>query len=171
MNIEIANISKYYGRLRALNQISLRIEPGITGFLGPNGAGKTTLMQILTTIIKPTSGSVHCEEFTWDRQVTVQRNTGYLPQNFSYYPKLTVREALMHISVLKEIPMKIIHENIRDTIDRFNLQPVSDIGVCQDSCRKFFWELFTGLSHTSPGMDQSLISPVQRQGILERASS
>ena len=62
MRLSVRNVGKLYqGRVRALDDFSLDVEPGVLGLLGPNGAGKSTLMKILATITRPTTGTV-----TWN---------------------------------------------------------------------------------------------------------
>ena len=92
-----------YGKFRALNDISLEIRPGLFGLLGPNGAGKTTLMRILATLLPVKSGEISYGSLSWHNAHEVRRVLGYLPQKFSLYKHISVREALDHIAVLKGI--------------------------------------------------------------------
>ncbi|MBT8179013.1 MAG: ATP-binding cassette domain-containing protein, partial [Eudoraea sp.] len=96
MSIQVAGISKYYGKQLALDQISFEVKKGeIVGFLGPNGAGKSTLMKILTTYSKADAGQAWVnghEVQKEDRQV--QRSIGYLPEHNPLYLDLYVREYL-----------------------------------------------------------------------------
>lgn len=106
MQIQISALSKVYqGGITALQDINLTIGPGMFGLLGPNGAGKTTLLRILATLITPTAGRAVVGGFdVTDRRQkwAVKRLLGYLPQELSLYPSLTVREFLDYIATLKE---------------------------------------------------------------------
>ena len=96
MSIEILNLSKYYNKQLAVNNISFQVKTGeIVGFLGPNGAGKSTTMKIISCFIKPSKGdvlvdgiSIHTDE------IGVKSKIGYLPENNPLYEDLYVRELL-----------------------------------------------------------------------------
>ena len=105
MDLRIRNISKTYGNgVRALDDVSLTIPPGMFGLLGPNGAGKSTLMRILATLQDPDAGSAHLGELDVVRQKDEVRKTlGYLPQEFGVYPKVSAEELLDHFALLKGI--------------------------------------------------------------------
>lgn len=96
MSISVQNITKIYGRQKALDQISLEVKPGeIVGLLGPNGAGKSTLMKILTCFIPPTSGEASvCGFDILEQSMEVRKKVGYLPENNPLYLDLYVREFL-----------------------------------------------------------------------------
>src|SRR5262245_34423343 len=105
MEIAISQLTKVYrGRVRALDGVDLRVEPGMFGLLGPNGAGKTTLMRILAGILRPTSGSLTVaghDAVTERGRAEVRRILGYLPQELGLYPDLSAREFLDYIAILK----------------------------------------------------------------------
>lgn len=96
MSIKTQEISKEYGKQRALDKVSFEVDKGeIVGFLGPNGAGKSTLMKILTTYSNADSGKAWVNG--WDVGLSprkVQASIGYLPENNPLYPELYVREYL-----------------------------------------------------------------------------
>jgi ABC-2 type transport system ATP-binding protein len=96
MSIEVSNITKSYGKQKALDNVSFSVAKGeIVGFLGPNGAGKSTLMKILTTYITADEGSASVNGFDVDNeQQSVQRSVGYLPEHNPLYLDLYVREYL-----------------------------------------------------------------------------
>jgi gliding motility-associated transport system ATP-binding protein len=104
--INVQNVSKVYGSVRALHGVSFRIDPGeIIGLLGPNGAGKTTMMKILTGYLQPTSGTATIDGLdvlTHAREV--QQRIGYLPENAPLYPELSVQAYLRTITDLRQIP-------------------------------------------------------------------
>src|SRR5438093_12793414 len=85
--IEVANLSKRYGDLSAIRDVSFTAEPGqILGFLGPNGAGKTTTMRIITGFMPATSATVRVDGFAvFAQSAAVRRRIGYLPENPPLY--------------------------------------------------------------------------------------
>ena len=87
MSISVENVSKLYGKQKALNNISFSIKSGeIVGFLGPNGAGKSTMMKIITSYISQTDGtvSVNGHNVATD-PMSVKRSVGYLPEHNPLY--------------------------------------------------------------------------------------
>ncbi len=96
MRIQIKNLSKIYpDGHKALDELSLNIEPGMFGLLGPNGAGKTTLMRIMTLLQGASSGTIYFDDYdiTKDRKA-IRSILGYLPQDFRFFEKLKVWEFL-----------------------------------------------------------------------------
>jgi ABC-2 type transport system ATP-binding protein len=105
LHLRISNISKTYPNgVRALDNVSLTIPPGMFGLLGPNGAGKSTLMRMIATLQDPDEGSIHLGDLDVLRQKDEVRKTlGYLPQEFGVYPKVSAEELLDHFALLKGI--------------------------------------------------------------------
>lgn len=103
--IEITNLSKQYkNHVTALKDISFQVESGVFGLLGHNGAGKTTLMKILSTIMQPTSGSVRIGGYDTKTQgEKARRLIGYLPQELTMYPALTVFDFVSYMAALKGV--------------------------------------------------------------------
>lgn len=106
--IEIKNLVKYYGNIKAVDDISFSIEEGeIVGFLGPNGAGKSTTMNILTGYISATSGSVKVNGHDiLEEPQLAKKSIGYLPEQPPLYLDMTVLEYLRFVSDLKSVPRK-----------------------------------------------------------------
>lgn len=100
MNICIEGLNKIYGDLEALKDVNLKLEEGMHGLLGPNGAGKTTLMRILTTLVPKTSGKVTYNQISVSDKIAIRRLIGYLPQEFSLYPNMTVYETMSYFYLL-----------------------------------------------------------------------
>ncbi len=102
MQLEIVNVTKKYGRKKALYSFSASLTNGVYALLGPNGAGKSTLMNIITDIIKPTSGDV-----LWNGRSIYnvgdefRRLLGFLPQSPGFYKSFTGYEFLSYIACLK----------------------------------------------------------------------
>jgi ABC-2 type transport system ATP-binding protein len=94
--IEVHNVTKYYGQVRALHNVSFSVKKGeIVGLLGPNGSGKTTLMRILTGFFPPTEGKVVVAGLDVETSsLEVRRRLGYLPESVVLYPDMTVRAFL-----------------------------------------------------------------------------
>lgn len=101
--IEIHNVTKYYGRVRALHDVSFDVPQGeVVGLLGPNGSGKTTLMRILTGFFPPTSGQVRVGGLSLsDAPLQVRDQIGYLPENVVLYPDMSVRAFLRFCARVK----------------------------------------------------------------------
>ena len=101
--IEVQHLTKRYGTVTAVDDVSFRAEKGeILGLLGPNGAGKTTTMRVLTGYMPATEGSATvagCDVFT--KPIEAKRKTGYLPETPPLYPDMTVREYLTFVAKLK----------------------------------------------------------------------
>ena len=106
--IEVKDISKLYGEQRALDHVSLTVQPGeIVGLLGPNGAGKSTLMKILTCFIPPTEGEASvCGHSIYDDTLAVRRCIGYLPEHNPLYLDMYVREYLRFAAGLSGVKEK-----------------------------------------------------------------
>jgi gliding motility-associated transport system ATP-binding protein len=104
--IEVENLTKQYGAVRAVDQITFRMEKGeILGFLGPNGAGKTTTMRILTGFLPATSGTARLAGFdVFENSLEVRKRIGYLPENPPLYPEMSVEGYLDAVARLKQVP-------------------------------------------------------------------
>ncbi len=120
------SIQKSYGTVKAVSGVSLAIEEGsMFALLGPDGAGKTTLFRIITSIIEPCSGKAGIFGFDTIRDASeVRKIIGYMPQKFSLYPDLTVRENLDFYSDLFMVPKTIQREKMKSLLgfsrlDRF----------------------------------------------------
>lgn len=102
MVLELKNVTKDFSDVHAVDHVSFSMKKGVYGLLGVNGAGKTTLMRMLCTLIRPTAG-----EILWDGKDILAlgadyRNVlGYLPQDFGYYPDLSIYDYMMYIASIK----------------------------------------------------------------------
>ncbi len=103
--IEVENLSKHYGPVKALNGVSFSVEKGeIIGLLGPNGAGKTTTMKLLTGFLQPTEGTARLVGFdVVNNPIAVQSMVGYLPENAPLYLDMIVQEYLVMMAELRNI--------------------------------------------------------------------
>jgi ABC-2 type transport system ATP-binding protein len=122
MKIEINNLSKNYGSKRVLNNINMEICEGMFGLLGPNGAGKTTLMRILTTLLHKTGGRIRIDGIDIDDKSKIRPIIGYLPQDFSMYPNMSVYESLDYLAILSGINDDSTRKKIiMNLLERVNL--------------------------------------------------
>jgi ABC-2 type transport system ATP-binding protein len=103
--IEVQHLSKRYGPVTAVDDVSFRAESGeILGFLGPNGAGKTTTMRIITGYMPATEGTVTVAGFdVFEQPLEAKRRTGYLPETPPLYPDMTIREYLTFVARIKGV--------------------------------------------------------------------
>ena len=124
MGLEIKNISKRYGELKALDNVSFKINNGMFGLLGPNGAGKTTLMRTITTLLPIEEGSITYDDIQWQNGDEVRKIIGYLPQHFSIYKNLKVYEALEHMAILKNVDNA--KEEVSSVLNKVNLYSDKD---------------------------------------------
>jgi ABC-2 type transport system ATP-binding protein len=118
--IEVQHLTKRYGRVTAVDDVSFRVERGeILGFLGPNGAGKTTTMRILTGYMPPTEGRAAVAGFdVFDQPIEAKRRTGYLPETPPLYPDMTVREYLDFVAKIKGVPPRERKERVNTAMER-----------------------------------------------------
>jgi ABC-2 type transport system ATP-binding protein len=125
--IEVQHLTKRYGRVTAVEDVSFRVERGeILGFLGPNGAGKTTTMRILTGYMPATDGKALIAGFdVFDQPVEAKRRTGYLPETPPLYPDMTVAEYLTFVAKIKGVPSAERGERIRAVMDRTRVTDMS----------------------------------------------
>jgi ABC-2 type transport system ATP-binding protein len=121
--IEIKSVIKEYGSFRAVNNISLTVQPGeIFGFLGVNGAGKTTTLKMLAGILRPTSGSLNiCGYDVQNNSAEAKAVTGYIPDRPHLYNKLTGREFLYFIAELYQVPLTLADQRIDQLLSDYRL--------------------------------------------------
>lgn len=119
--IEIRNLNKFYGKKQALCNINLTIEQGMFGLLGRNGAGKTTLLKTLATLLNKKSGDVTICGIPIKNAKEIRRIIGYLPQDFSMYPGMTVYEAMEYLGVLSGLDGSVRKKRIPLLLEKVNL--------------------------------------------------
>ena len=114
MKLEIKNVTKQYGEVNAVNKVNCVMKKGIYGLLGVNGAGKTTLMRMLCTIVQPSEGQILWNgKDIWKLGGEYREVLGYLPQDFGYYPDLTVYDYMMYISSIKGLKMPFARKKVK----------------------------------------------------------
>ncbi len=116
--IEVHHLTKRYGPVTAVNDVSFRVEAGeILGFLGPNGAGKTTTMRVITGFIPASEGQVVVAGYdVFQKPLEAKRRTGYLPETPPLYPEMTVREYLSFVARIKGIPRREAASRVNEAI-------------------------------------------------------
>ena len=119
--IEIRGVDKFYGRKQALKNVNLTIHQGMFGLLGRNGAGKTTLMKTLATLHCKKNGSITVCGIPIEKAKEIRSMTGYLPQDFSMYPSMTVQESLDYLGILSGMDKQLRKERITLLLKRVNL--------------------------------------------------
>jgi ABC-2 type transport system ATP-binding protein len=125
--IEIKNLARRYGRVEAVNGLSLTVRPGrCYGFFGRNGAGKTTTIKCLLNLLQPGSGSVRLFGLDPQRQeVAVKSRLSYVPDMVAFYPWMTVSQALQFIAAFRP---RWNREMEADLLKRFQLDPNQKAG-------------------------------------------
>jgi ABC-2 type transport system ATP-binding protein len=125
MALTLDSVSKSFGEVRALEDISLAIEPGeVFGFLGANGAGKTTAMRVVLDILRPDVGSV-----AWNGTPNTEvprRTWGYLPEERGLYAKMNVLEQLVFFAKLQGVRPKDAESEARGWLERFRIPEYAD---------------------------------------------
>jgi ABC-2 type transport system ATP-binding protein len=122
--IEVSHISKSYGKVKALDDVSFSVGRGeVFGLIGPDGAGKTSMFRILSTLLLPDQGTATVDGFNTVSQMRdIRRRVGYMPGRFSLYQDLTVRENLEFFATLFGTTVDEGYDSIRaiySQIERF----------------------------------------------------
>jgi ABC-2 type transport system ATP-binding protein len=126
--IEVQSLTKRYGRVTAVDDISFRVERGeILGFLGPNGAGKTTTMRILTGYMPATDGKAVVAGFdVFEQPVEAKRRIGYLPESPPLYPDMSVEEYLAFVAKIKGVPPADRRQRVQQVMKRTRIDDVAN---------------------------------------------
>ncbi len=124
MSIIVNDLTKVYGKQKALDNVSLSIGDGeIVGLLGPNGAGKSTMMKILTCFIPPTSGEAKvCGYDIFDNPMEIKKSVGYLSEQNPLYMDMYVREFLLFVAGVHKIERKLRRDRVEEIISLTGLE-------------------------------------------------
>lgn len=129
--ISVSNLRKRYGKniAYAVNDITFNVEYGtVFGFLGPNGAGKTTTLRILTTLLRPSYGSIYIfGKDLMKNQLEIKKRIGVVSQNPSFETNLTVERALDLYGMLWGLNKKIRKEKINEILNTFDLESLRNV--------------------------------------------
>ena len=101
--LTLTAVSRWYGNVVAVNDVSFEVGPGITGLLGPNGAGKTTLLHMMAGFLAPSAGRVQLDEMPTWRHAEVYRAIGFVPEREAVYPFLTARQFVLASARLQDM--------------------------------------------------------------------
>jgi gliding motility-associated transport system ATP-binding protein len=125
--IEVQHITKRYGNVTAVDDVSFRVERGeILGFLGPNGAGKTTTMRILTGYMPPSEGRAMVAGYDlFNDALAAKRRTGYLPETPPLYPDMTALEYLDFVARIKGVPFRERKTRVAAVMERTRIADVA----------------------------------------------
>ena len=113
----------------AVDGLDLSLGTGVHGLLGPNGAGKTTLIRALATVLRPAGGTLELLGTAVGARVDqreLRRRIGYLPQEFGYYKRFTVREFVEYMAWLKEMPKRDVPAAVQRAVERVGLADRAD---------------------------------------------
>ncbi|HED08030.1 MAG TPA: ATP-binding cassette domain-containing protein [Ignavibacteria bacterium] len=118
MDIQVENLTKVYGKEKAVDSISFNVKPGeILGFLGPNGAGKSTTMKIITCFMAQTSGDVKIDGHSnLENSIEIKKKIGYLPENNPLYLDMPVLEYLSFVAELQGVPKDKVQERLVEMV-------------------------------------------------------
>ncbi|MCK5255514.1 MAG: ATP-binding cassette domain-containing protein [Deltaproteobacteria bacterium] len=125
--IEVENLTKYYGEIRGIEDVSFSIKKGeITGFLGPNGSGKTTTMRILTCFFPPNSGRARVAGYdVIENPIEVRRRIGYVPETVPLYPDMKVKTYLNFVAEAKRMEKGQRRRKINEIMEQCGILGVS----------------------------------------------
>ncbi len=124
--IEIKELSRSFGAIRAVDKISFRVETGeIVGFLGPNGAGKTTTLRMLVGYLQPGGGSIELDgQSIFQAPLAASARIGYLAEHNPLYDEMSVMEFLRYVGSLRKMKKGELHHRLDYVIDNCGLEPV-----------------------------------------------
>jgi ABC-2 type transport system ATP-binding protein len=149
--VELGNVSRWYGNVVAVNDISFRLEGGVTGLLGPNGAGKSTILHMVAGFLAPSSGSVTVDGKPSWRHPEMYRRIGLVPEREAVYPFLTGREFAVANARLQGMDPAQAAEAAARAIGLVELQDAADrpIGTYSKGMRQRA-KVAAGLVHDPP---------------------
>jgi ABC-2 type transport system ATP-binding protein len=120
--IELKNVSKSFGKFRAVDELSFRVPSGaMFGLLGPNGAGKTTSIRMIMNITAPDSGEITILGRPMDR--AMQNRIGYLPEERGLYRRMKVIDHLYFLAAIKEVDRPTAKKRIEGWLEKMELRP------------------------------------------------
>ena len=126
MKLEFKNVTKRYGMVNAVDNIDCVMEKGVYGLLGVNGAGKTTLMRMICTIIQPSEGEILWNgDDIWKLGSDYRKILGYLPQDFGYYPDLSVYDYMIYIASIKGIKTAYARKKVEHLLNQVGMEKFS----------------------------------------------
>ncbi|WP_368654325.1 ATP-binding cassette domain-containing protein [Ornithinibacillus sp. 4-3] len=134
MRLALNNVTYDITGERILDQLSCRINTGITYIIGKNGSGKSTLLKLCATALQPTEGTIEYTELVENQQTILQRKRltiedirrtiGYMPQEFTGYGELSIERYLRYMAAHKGIPRQYVKKIVREWLEKTNLYTI-----------------------------------------------
>jgi ABC-2 type transport system ATP-binding protein len=117
--IEINSITKYFGKILALDNLNLNVQRGeLLGLIGPNGAGKTTAIRITSCILKPDKGDIFVDGYSIHKdQIKIKSMIGYLPEEPNLYERFKANDLLKYFAGLYGVPKQEVDQRISDLLE------------------------------------------------------
>ena len=124
--IKIKNLTKKFGHLTAVEDVSFEVQPGeVLGFLGPNGAGKSTTMKMITGFLAPTAGSIEvCGFDVSEKPIEAKKRIGYLPEGAPSYGEMTPVQFLEFIAQVRQLSGQNKIDRNKEVIQQLHLDKV-----------------------------------------------
>ena len=171
MIVEADHLNKWYGRVIALNDVSIRIEAGITGLLGPNGAGKTTLMNLITGVLRPSLGEVRVMGLPCWSRPAARRQVGFSPSGDGFFEEMTGREFVRSMARLAGLSAREARRRAEEALAQVGMSELGSkrLGAASKGRRQRI-KLAQALVHDPPVMvlDEPLtgIDPAGRADLM-----
>ncbi len=129
MLLRTEQLTKEYGRIRALDGLDLEVAPGeVFGLLGPNGSGKSTALRLLLGFLQPTAGKARIAGHDcWHDSVNARRHVAYLPGELRLYENMTGRQLLRFLSQLRDLPHRLDLERLAQRFDIDLARPIANL--------------------------------------------
>jgi len=162
--IKIENLTKYYGEICAVDNVSFEIKKGeILGFLGPNGAGKSTTYRILTGYLEATSGTIKVKDFDIREDLLeIKKLIGYLPESAPIYHDMLVYDYLNYVADIRGVPEGEKLKHIKELADLCSLNEVMHKTV--DELSKGYRQR-VGIAHALMGDPEILVLDEPTSGL------
>lgn len=162
--IKIENLTKYYGELCAVNNVSFEINKGeILALLGPNGAGKTTIYRVLTGYLSPTSGTIKVKDYNlYDHQIEIKKCIGYLPEEAPLYRDMLVFDYLNYIADIRGVEKDRKLSHLHELADLCSLNEVMHKTI--DELSKGYRQR-VGIAHALMGNPEILVLDEPTSGL------
>jgi ABC-2 type transport system ATP-binding protein len=127
--VEFRSVSKWYGNVIGLNNLTLLVAPGVTGLLGPNGAGKSTLLQLATGQLRPSQGQVRVLGHAAWNNPALNRQIGLCPEQDAFYEWMTGRDFVTTCARLSGLARKEAHQRALESLEQVGMTPNMDRAI------------------------------------------
>jgi ABC-2 type transport system ATP-binding protein len=162
--IEVLGLSKNYGEVQAVDNISFKIEQGqIVGLLGPNGAGKSTTIRMLCGYLTPSAGDIKVKNLSvTDHTLEVKKLIGYLPESAPLYGEMMVYDYLLYVAEIREVPKAEVSNRLRDVARQCGLTGVMHKNINELSKG---YKQRVGIAHAMIGNPEILVLDEPTSGL------